>query len=82
MFVFNRIWGKELNVISHVRFFLSHDIKLLKSKKEGKDQESIQSSTTPDPGHVFVVLRKICNVKLDVMLLYLICKRLVGYRFY
>ena len=22
-----------------------------KSKEEGKDQESIQSSTTPDPGH-------------------------------
>ena len=50
--MFNRIGGKEINVISHVRFYLSHDIKLLKSKKEGKDQESIQSSTTPDPGHV------------------------------
>ena len=24
---------------------------LLQSKKEGKDQESIQSSTTPDPGY-------------------------------
>ena len=24
---------------------------LKKSKKEGKDQESIQSSTTPDPGY-------------------------------
>ena len=24
---------------------------LHKSKKEGKDQESIQSSTTPDPGY-------------------------------
>ena len=24
---------------------------LLQSKKEGKGQESIQSSTTPDPGH-------------------------------
>ena len=23
----------------------------MKSKKEGKDQESIQSSTTPDPGY-------------------------------
>ena len=23
----------------------------IKSKKEGKDQISIQSSTTPDPGH-------------------------------
>ena len=23
----------------------------LKSKKDGKDQETIQSSTTPDPGH-------------------------------
>ena len=23
----------------------------LQSKEEGKDQESIQSSTTPDPGH-------------------------------
>ena len=23
----------------------------MESKKEGKDQESIQSSTTPDPGH-------------------------------
>ena len=54
--MFNRIGGKEINVISHVRFFLSHDIKLLKSKKEGKDRESIQSSTTHDPGHVFVVV--------------------------
>ena len=43
-------------MISHVRFFLSHEIKLLKSKKEGKDQESIQSSTTPDPGHGFAVV--------------------------
>ena len=25
--------------------------RLNKSKKEGKDQESIQSSTTPDPGY-------------------------------
>ena len=25
--------------------------RLINSKKEGKDQESIQSSTTPDPGH-------------------------------
>ena len=24
---------------------------MYKSKEEGKDQESIQSSTTPDPGH-------------------------------
>ena len=24
---------------------------MYKSKKEGKDQESIQSSTTPDPGY-------------------------------
>ena len=24
---------------------------MYQSKKEGKDQESIQSSTTPDPGH-------------------------------
>ena len=24
---------------------------LILSKEEGKDQESIQSSTTPDPGH-------------------------------
>ena len=23
----------------------------IQSKEEGKDQESIQSSTTPDPGH-------------------------------
>ena len=26
-------------------------LELLQSKKEGKDQESIQSSTTPDPGY-------------------------------
>ena len=26
-------------------------IQLLESKKDGKDQETIQSSTTPDPGH-------------------------------
>ena len=25
--------------------------KMLQSKKEGKDQETIQSSTTPDPGY-------------------------------
>ena len=34
---------------------LKFDLKLhffyFKSKKEGKDQESIQSSTTPDPGY-------------------------------
>ena len=27
-----------------------------KSKKEGKDQESIQSSTTPDPGYQWEVI--------------------------
>ena len=26
-------------------------IQLLESKKDGKDQETIQSSTTPDPGY-------------------------------
>ena len=28
-----------------------HTIQLLESKKDGKDQETIQSSTTPDPGY-------------------------------
>ena len=27
--------------------------RLNKSKKEGKNQESIQSSTTPDPGYMY-----------------------------
>ena len=30
--------------------FLKIDLSLFKSKKDGKEQESIQSSTTPDPG--------------------------------
>ena len=35
---------------------IRHDIlkdnqDIMQSKEEGKDQESIQSSTTPDPGH-------------------------------
>ena len=30
---------------------LSSSADLFQSKKEGKDQESIQSSTTPDPGY-------------------------------
>ena len=34
----------------------AHDsTKVLESKKEGKDQESIQSSTTPDPGYQWEV---------------------------
>ena len=28
-------------------------VELNESKKEGKDQESIQSSTTPDPGYQY-----------------------------
>ena len=31
--------------------FVSSQAKSNRSKKEGKDQESIQSSTTPDPGY-------------------------------
>ena len=36
---------------THVRFSTSATRGALKSKKEDKDQESIQSSTTPDPGY-------------------------------
>ena len=36
-----------------MRYFLQVGTGLSKkSKEEGKDQESIQSSTTPDPGHL------------------------------
>ena len=32
-------------------YVLTHFVTVCRSKKEGKDQESIQSSTTPDPGN-------------------------------
>ena len=34
-----------------VDIFVSIPINRVESKKEGKDQESIQSSSTPDPGY-------------------------------
>ena len=37
-------------------------LKIKKSNKEGKDQETIQSSTTPDPG---VANGKVTNLQLD-----------------
>ena len=33
------------------RRYTRYDMQNFKIKKGGKDQESIQSSTTPDPGH-------------------------------
>ena len=39
---------KELNKIIHFYSFLSRCLSF-KSKKDGKDQVTIQSSTTPDP---------------------------------
>ena len=33
------------SIVKHRKNFKDHRV------KEGKDQESIQSSTTPDPGH-------------------------------
>ena len=37
--------------IGFVIVSISSECNESKSKKEGKDQESIQSSTTPDPGY-------------------------------
>ena len=41
----HRIPDTQPHVITHVNDLLGQ------SKKEGTDQETIQSSTTPDPGH-------------------------------
>ena len=38
-------------------------LKIKKSNKEGKDQEMIRSSTTPDPG---VANGKVTNLQLDI----------------
>ena len=42
-----------LNIIlkAHLAMLLTLKLENCKSKKEGKDQESIQSSSTPDPKH-------------------------------
>ena len=34
------------------RLVCTFDVRMQQSKEESKDQESIQSSTTPDPGHL------------------------------
>ena len=49
-------WHKMRNVAYTVKGIISFFLFLKKcivllSKKEGKDQESVQSSTTPDPGY-------------------------------
>ena len=42
---------KNFDIISSNYDNVSDSSQSRKSKKEGKDQESIQSSTTPDPGY-------------------------------
>ena len=34
------------------RLICTFDFRMQQNKEESKDQESIQSSTTPDPGHL------------------------------
>ena len=47
----NKLNGMLTDLGKLVVICLSLVVMSNKSKKEGKDQESIQSSTTPDPGH-------------------------------
>ena len=42
---------KILILMQFVKIFISSQIRVLQSREEGKDQESIQSSTTPYPRH-------------------------------
>ena len=44
------IWPK-LRIIYFLQVFIAIFWGLKGSKKSGKDQETIQSSTTPDPGY-------------------------------
>ena len=46
--------------------FSVRNLHLYKSKKEGKDQELIQSSTTPDPGHHKGKTGKVINGQQDL----------------
>ena len=47
--IYNKPGVLSNNVMSDILRTV-HFTKLMQCKKEGKDQESIQSSTTPDPG--------------------------------
>ena len=45
------LWDRGIKMVSFVTFVTVASLIPYQSKKEGKDQESIQSSTTPDPGY-------------------------------
>ena len=47
----NLSWSFGHLINLQIRIYANQKEKFNENKQEGKDQESIQSSTTPDPGH-------------------------------
>ena len=41
----------SVNLVQRVATMACHQLRYYQSKEEGKDQESIESNTTPDTGH-------------------------------